>query len=763
MHRNHGKFARKALWRHALGRWPAGLLTLALVGCGGGGGGGSPVAAPNTPPTVNAGADQTVARNLTVSLNGSASDNGGSAGLSYSWQQSAGTSVTLTGADRATATFTSPDVSADEVLSFTLTVTDSAGASGDDSVAITVLFNAPPSADAGADQIVQQNDTVTLSGAATDDNGPLGLTYQWTQVAGTPVTLVDPDTAVATFTAPPTTTSQVLEFRLTVTDANGEADSDDVVIEVFNDLSAATISGKAEYQFVPFAAGGLNYGQQQIRPIRGATIQLVDATSNAVLDATALDDQGEFVFSAPISRNVFLRVRAELKRVGTPSWDVEVRDNTSNTGLPLGQRPLYVLDGSPFNTGIGAQTVNLQALSGWTGSSYGNTRASAPFSIIDIVYNAMQMVVDADPNANFAPLDAFWSVNNSPTISSDRNFDTGELGTSFYRGDLDSLFLLGEENSDTEEFDTHVVAHEWGHYFEDNFSRSDSIGGSHSLSDRLDPRLAFGEGFGNAISAMVNQSGVYYDTQGTQQGTGFSFNLEANSANASTRGWFNERSIQVILYDIYDDAQDTGDSIALGFGPIYDVLVNEQAAGTPFTTIFSFIEALRARNPSIVPELEVLLQTQRISANSDAYGDAETEDAGRPAAVLPVYTVVTPNGGAANVCSSNFFDPDEDGNKLSVRRFVRIPVSVAGDYQVSVVTTNPIPGTPSDPDAFVFRGGFVVGGGDSPIEDSETFTLPGLMPGDYVMSVFEWSYLRDGSPAIVQPDSQTCFDITVTS
>jgi len=34
------------------------------------------------------------------------------------------------------------------------------------------------------------------------------------------------------------------------------------------------------------------------------------------------------------------------------------------------------------------------------------------------------------------------------------------------------LYILGDANSDTDEFDDHVIIHDWGHYFEDKFSES---------------------------------------------------------------------------------------------------------------------------------------------------------------------------------------------------------------------------------------------------------------------------------------------------
>jgi len=113
-----------------------------------------------------------------------------------------------------------------------------------------------------------------------------------------------------------------------------------------------------------------------------------------------------------------------------------------------------------------------------------------------------QAILAVHPTAVFEPLDAFWSVNN--TLTSPTNIDAGELSASFYRGgSVGQLFLLGNASVDTEEFDDHVVMHEWGHYFEDKFSRSDSIGGAHTIGQSLDARLAFGEGWATALAAIV--------------------------------------------------------------------------------------------------------------------------------------------------------------------------------------------------------------------------------------------------------------------
>ena len=78
-----------------------------------------------------------------------------------------------------------------------------------------------PVADAGAAQTAQVNSTVQLDGAASYDPSGNPLTYQWSQTAGTPVTLSSTTAALPTFTAP--ASPATLTFQLTV--SNGQITS----------------------------------------------------------------------------------------------------------------------------------------------------------------------------------------------------------------------------------------------------------------------------------------------------------------------------------------------------------------------------------------------------------------------------------------------------------------------------------------------------------------------------------------------------------
>lgn len=90
--------------------------------------------------------------------------------------------------------------------------------------------NYPPSADAGADQLVFVDASVTLDGTASSDPNNNISTYLWAQVSGTTITLTNANTATATFTAP--SSSATLVFALTVTDSAAASDIDTVSIAV---------------------------------------------------------------------------------------------------------------------------------------------------------------------------------------------------------------------------------------------------------------------------------------------------------------------------------------------------------------------------------------------------------------------------------------------------------------------------------------------------------------------------------------------------
>jgi len=97
--------------------------------------------------------------------------------------------------------------------------------------------NLAPTADAGSDQQVNEGQAITLDGSESSDPESEQLGYLWTQTAGAAVTLDNPTAANPIFNAPLVTATEMLVFKLKVTDPIGASNTASVQIVVNNDPS----------------------------------------------------------------------------------------------------------------------------------------------------------------------------------------------------------------------------------------------------------------------------------------------------------------------------------------------------------------------------------------------------------------------------------------------------------------------------------------------------------------------------------------------
>jgi len=249
----------------------------------------------------------------------------------------------------------------------------------------------------------------------------------------------------------------------------------------------------------------------------------------------------------------------------------------------------------------------------------------------------------------------------------------------------------------------------------------------------LDMRLAFGEGFGNAWSAIATDDPIYYDTSGQHQGLGWAMNIENEQPN--NPGWYSESSIQRILYDLYDSNDDGADRLSLGFTPIYDVLVGAQKRTPAFTSIFSFITGLYAQRPNDKSAINSILNSENIHEVQDAYGTGHHQ----------LYLDMNVQTGA-NVCTSTRYGIS---NKVDTHKYLLFTLPNAGRYLVRLTQTN---GRGADPDfgLYLSSPSFKLIGKAEEVNLRYQEGTYQLQAGNYILDVSDYNDLREA-----------CFNATV--
>jgi hypothetical protein len=460
-------------------------------------------------------------------------------------------------------------------------------------------------------------------------------------------------------------------------------------------------------------------------------VELLDS-NNLILATTNSDNLGNYSFSVENNKLVKVRVKAQLLHTQSPVWNFKVTDNTDGNSL-------YVMDGSLVAASNATAVRNLHAASGWTGTGYTQTRVAAPFAILDSVLLGVEKVMAAGNDIDFPSLELRWSPKNK---AADGDLELGEIGTSFYSGS--AIYILGDENNDTDEYDRHVILHEWGHYLESDFSRSDSVGGDHVYGDKLDMRVAMSEGFANAFSAMMLDDPNYRDASGLQQADGFTNNVSRK--NHTVRGWYSEASVQSVLYNFYTS---NNGKAARDFTDIFKTLNSTgYANNTAMTSIYVFADTLRNLVPTQITNFNTLLLEQNIET-TDAFGVDESNSGGYTGS-LPIYKPLPLNNSPVNVCSTNRFGAY---NKLAVAQFLLLEVASSGTYQISVQEGIDDSGD-SDPDVYLYRRGNLLDFAEGTQIDQESLSRF-LSVGTYVLEIVD-----DRAMDVENTDEITaCFDV----
>ncbi len=225
-------------------------------------------------------------------------------------------------------------------------------------------------------------------------------------------------------------------------------------------------------------------------------LKAADGISNLLIPAT------------PDTYSIHVRSRSNIALTypGKPTFELNVsvkKDKYTNQ--------LYTLIKSSFSNGVDDLAVNLTAYARQTESAETN---GGGFNILNDVYTTYLYLKNntgtVDTKCLNQKIDAYWKAGFNPFQYLYPEADPSTLGSnSFYDQAGDKTLnitggRLGNTSfENTDHFDDYVIIHELAHFIEDHCGQLITPGGSHALVSRIDPQLAWSEGWANFLAAQV--------------------------------------------------------------------------------------------------------------------------------------------------------------------------------------------------------------------------------------------------------------------
>lgn len=458
-----------------------------------------------------------------------------------------------------------------------------------------------------------------------------------------------------------------------------------------------TLTGNATYQKLDVTDIGLDTEHPTQRPIRNARIEVYQ--SGRVISVSDTDNNGEFVVAVPPdATDLTIRAVSRLRPV-----DLKVEDNTNasqfyfiSADVDMRDRPRRVLLAD-------------------------RTRRSGAFNILEQIQRANDFVHAADSQFQPFPFVMFWSERNQKSVVI--NMKEGLVGTTFFSLTSSTAYILGDRNTDSDEYDDSVLIHEYAHMLAAKVSRDDSIGGAHRLGDNLDPRVAWSEGWANFFSAAVRSDSVYRDSSGPGGANVLRFDLEDNYPPGSWTGYGSETSVQALLWDFLDDKNELGDMALFDFSQIWAAYTDLTA--NHFVYMQNFLDHLVERNPSTSDSVQRMTQSQAIDFQPGEI----------PSVTNPFPSFISMNTTRSGELdsystkrfnlaqSSHFFIFTTNGGPLSIQLFVA-PGTVGGPIS-------------NDLDLFLFdaNGRQLTKSDSGRSGQGESLPMMQLLPGSYVIEI----------------------------
>jgi hypothetical protein len=358
----------------------------------------------------------------------------------------------------------------------------------------------------------------------------------------------------------------------------------------------ATLEGRVFFQKFEVTDAGLDLTRPVYAPVRYGLVQVYDPSMDAVVSVSQTDELGRFKAAAPQKANLVVRVVSRRSDSA-----LAVVDNTS------GNAP-YVIT-----------LENVNAIDPSWIRMVDSTRRSGAFNILEAIQRANDLIGLADPLWAPPGVTVFWSPRNTNRSGSPSE---GLVGTTRFNVSANTAYVLGDRSTDSDEYDDAVILHEYAHMLAARFSRDDSPGGAHGMGQVEDPRLAWSEGLANFFSSAVRNDAVYRDSRGPNGVSILRYDLEDNVPAGDNPGYWSETSAGSLLWDLFDEHPDNGDSIQVSFPVIWTALGDLRNASYVYLPLF--LDRFLDRNPGALEAARILARTRGIEYRSN--GDASAAD-----------------------------------------------------------------------------------------------------------------------------------------
>ncbi len=548
-------------------------------------------------------------------------------------------------------------------------------------------------------QIVITPDIGNLTVAETRSFSAVGMTASGKELDNVSFTWQSLDTSIASIDANGVVTGNTIGVATIIvtgtlkTGALTYTASNSATVGVHSPNSGQsnlTFSGTVSYEDKLYDKDGFT-GTTELLPVRGTIINLVAIDGFTTIATGVTDNDGNFTFpntDFPVidnsARRAGVYIQVVSKTAPNNPAQIEIRNNTTDEAL-------LSLISSGFDDSI-ETTFTGRQVTATAPSDIGGL-----FNILDVFSMASELIQQsggpctpaADPCAP-PLLTAYW--------------EPGTAEGTYYDDELDAIFILGggDSEGDHDEYDDSVIAHEYGHFAVHHFSKDDSPGGAHFITDNTqDIRLSWSEGWGNFFSSAVRNNPIYLDTS---TGGSFSFSLEDYSAaptpsslNSAAIYTTSEIAVTGVLWDVFDDSaslvspiMEPHDQTALGFGPIWQTVI-QFPDDKPATMERFWIQFMTLQTPSDADSLKAIMREREMKffpPDDDAFEADEST------------TALLENGAQGHSLYLNATDPtgDEDVIPFTVTAGTRYRLETIelknGADTLLFITNSPTSNTP---------------------------------------------------------------------